>query len=221
MTFLPRLLALLAVGAGFAPGAFAAQSSPQDLGQGLNYFRVHALADDAKALEAAVAGNAALVIDVRFASARPEDVALFEHALAQHHGAELLCVLVSPATPAAFAAALADGTGRFTTLGVSGAAPSPKVVVEQAAETDRRAYDALDAGTPLAALLSGKIEKDRYDEAALMNDFSNGNTSGEPPPAPDPKTIKDAPEKPPVLIDRVLQRAVHLHRALAAIKSRS
>jgi hypothetical protein len=219
MNFFRRVLAAWACVwlSGFG---FAAPVSPRDLGQGLAYFRVHTLADDAKALEAAVEADGPLVVDLRYAAARTEDIPLFDHALARRRGTELLCVLVSPATAPGLATAFTAAKTRFVTLGVEGSVPTPRVVVAQTAETDRRAYDALETGTPLAALLSGKIEKDRYDEAALMNDFSNGNTSGEPP-EPDPKAAKTGPEKAPVLVDRVLQRAVNLHRALAAIKPRS
>jgi hypothetical protein len=221
MIFTRRLPLLFAVLGCLAPAIAAGPGPNQDLGEGLAYFRVHSLADDAKALETAVAADTALVIDVRFAAVRAGDAPLFEQALAKHHGPALLCVLVSPSTAPELSGPLAAVPGRVATLGIAGSVPAAKVIVDQPAETDRRAYDAFESGTALAALISGKIEKDRYDEAALMNDFSNGNTSGEPPPAPDQKALKAAPEKPPALVDRVLQRAVHLYRALAAIKPRS
>jgi hypothetical protein len=220
MISLRRLLTLLAFSAWISQASLGAVTSPMDLGQGLAYFRVHSVAEDAKALEATIAGNGALVIDLRYATAQGDAASLLAHALAQRRGSELLCVLVSPATPDALTGPLSAAPVRLTTLGVEGSVPAAKVVVGQTAETDRRAYDALESGTTLALLLSGKIDKDRYDEAALMNDFSNGNTSGEPP-SPDPKAAKDAAEKAPALVDRVLQRAVHLHRALGAIKPRS
>jgi hypothetical protein len=217
-----RLVALLAAAAGLAAPCLAAPDSTQDLGQGLAYFRVHALADDSGALITALEANGALVLDVRYATARKEDAALFDHALAQHRGPALLCVLVSPATPPALADSIGTAPVRLTTFGVTGSVPAPRVAVaEQAPETDRRAYEAFDSGTPLAGLISGKIKKERYDEVSLMNDFSNGNTSAEPPPEPDLKSVKDAPVRPAALIDRVLQRAVDLDRALAAIKPRS
>lgn len=101
------------------------------------------------------------------------------------------------------------------TLGAPGSAPAPNVVVQTAAAADRRAYDALETGTPLATLISGKVEKDRFDEATLVKEFKNGNPDASPPPLPDPTALKSAaaPEKLVPLTDRVLQRAVHLHRA--------
>jgi hypothetical protein len=215
-----RFLALLAAGLSLLTAGLAAPDASADLGQGLAYLRVHVFASEAKAVDAALAANGALVLDLRYTTAQAADAALLTQALAEHRGSDLLCVLVSPATPPVLASALTAAPVRLITLGVAGSVPAPVVVVEQKAATDRQAYDAYESGTAFAVLLSGKIEKDRYDEAALMNDFSNGNTTGEPP-EPDAKTLKDTPGKAPALLDRVLQRAVNLHRALAAIKPRS
>ena len=115
--------------------------------------------------------------------------------------------------------------------------PVPRVVVDQPADTDRLAYEALESGEPLTKLISGKIGKERYDESVLMKEFLNGNSSATPqtgtdsldfpaevpkPPAAAVKEGELAAAKPPaLLIDRVLQRAVHLHGALIAIKQRS
>jgi len=218
MNSIRQFLVLLALGLVAAiPVPAAAPAGAVDLGQGLAYFRVHSLAADAAALEAAVDAGAALVIDVRYAQAEAADAVKWEHALARRRGSALLCVLVSPATPEALGPALADG--HYPTLGIAGSVPPPQVVVAQKPAADRQAYEALESGTALATLLSGRIGKERYDEEALMHDFSNGNTAGEPPP-PDAKNLKDAPDKPERIVDRVLQRALHLHRALAALKQR-
>ncbi|HET7536017.1 MAG TPA: hypothetical protein VFJ90_06170 [Candidatus Didemnitutus sp.] len=196
-------------------------AAPVDLGQGLSYVRVHAFAADEAALTGALAANTALVIDLRYTTAEKENGNAFYGALAKHNGAAPLFVLVSPATPAPLAEALSASSIKFISLGIKGSLPNAQVVVKQPADTDRRAYDALESGLPLAALLSGKIEKNRYDEASLMKDFRNGNLDAEPPPGPDPsKKDDDGTLKAPVLTDRVLQRAVHLHAALQAIKAR-
>lgn len=221
MKFLRRLLVpVLVAASALVAIAAAAPAGPQDLGQGLAYVRVRNLAEDDSTLEAALSTGGPLVVDLRQAAARPEDAKLLEHALGLRRGRELLCVLVGPGTSPALAGILTTSPVHFTTLGIRGSVPAPRVVIEQPAEKDRAAYAAWDAGTPLATLVSGKIEKDRYDEASLMNDFSNGNTSGEPP-EPDPTAKKAGADKPAPLVDRVLQRAINLHRALAAIKARS
>ena len=189
-----------------------------DLGQGLSYLRVQAFGDLEKALRSAVPGAGALVLDLRYATAGDESTDALQAALAGHPASAPLFVLVSPATSSAIVATI--GRASALTIGAPGSRPAPKVVVQTDAATDRRAYDALETGTPLATLISGKIEKERFDEATLVKEFKNGNPDAEPPPLPDPTAPRSAtaPEKPAPLIDRVLQRAVHLHRALLALR---
>lgn len=195
-----------------------------DLGQGLGYLRVHSLNADEKAVAEALGSGRALVLDLRGAIADKLNAQSLRDALGHRDGQEPLFVLVGPLTPPDLAEALAATPGKRVTLGVREAVPAPQVVVRQTAVADSRAYEALESGLPLADLISGRIEKERYDEAALMHDFRNGNPEAQPPPSPDPtapppKDGKKA-EKAPVLIDRVLQRAVHLHRALLALRPR-
>lgn len=193
----------------------ARAAEPVDLGQGLSYLRVHSLADEQPAIAKATPDAPALVLDLRYATASDESVAALHASLAGHPAGTSLFVLVSPATPSALANAVA---GELT-LGPTGTLPAPKVIVQTDAATDRRAFDAHESGLALADLINGKIEKDRYDEASLMKDFKSGNIAAEPPPGPDPTATKPGtPEKVPVLTDRVLQRAMHLHRALLALR---
>jgi len=207
-----------------------------DLGQGLSYLRIHSVTESEAALRKAVPRAGALVLDLRYATVDDESAAILQTALAGHPAGTPLFILVSPAPPPVLAPAVAS----TLTLGAPGSMPAPKVVVQTDAATDRRAYDALDAGTPLEKLISGKIEKERFDEATLVHEFKNGNPAPlpgdrpgqtpagqqpgtvSPAPSPDPTAAKPAgsPEKPAPLVDRVLQRAVHLHRALLALKTR-
>ena len=191
-----------------------------DLGQGLVYLRIHSVAESDAALHQAVPGASALVLDLRYATAGADAAATLQSALASRTAGAPLFILVSPATPAALAAVIRNSPA--LTLGVLGSAPAPKVVVQTDAATDRRAYDALETGTALEKLITGKIEKERFDEATLVHEFKNGNPDAEPPPPPDPTAPKaaGAPETPVPLTDRVLQRAIHLHRALLALKPR-
>ena len=187
------------------------------LGQGLAYLRVHALTDAVNA----AATSSALVLDLRYARADDTSAATLQALLAGRGApAGPLFILVSPATPPVLAAVIKQAPA--LRLGIAGSQPAPQVVVKTDAATDRLAYDALDAGTPADQLISGKIEKERYDEATLVDEFNHGNPAAEPPPAPDPTATKadDVPAKPVVLTDHVLQRAVHLHRALLALKPR-
>lgn len=199
-----------------APVEKAAAREPFDLGEGLGYVRVRRLADALPLLDRALADGKALVLDLRYATAAEPDAPALALTLAQRARSAPLLVLVSPATPAELAPALSELRPPAITLGVAESRPSPVVVVAQPADVDRRAYDALESGLPLEALITGKIEKERFGEAELVKEFENGNPDAAPPAEPDPS--KPAAEKAPVLTDRVLQRAVHLHRALLALK---
>lgn len=201
-----------------APCSFAAELT--DLGQGLAYLRVASLADSARTITAVVPEPRALVLDLRYVTADEESGARLREALAPRPARSPLFVLVSPATPPAVAAALANLPGNVLLLGPAGSVPAATVVVRQTAEADRRAYDAATGGASLLSLVSGRIGKERYDEAALVREFANGHRDPAPPDLPDPTKLGDAPvdeDAPPV--DRVLQRAIHLHRALLAIRT--
>ena len=193
-----------------------------DLGQGLSYLRIHSVANSEVALRKAVPGAGALVLDLRYATAGDDSPAALKTAIAGRSPNTPLFILVSPATPPGLGPVISASPA--LTLGTAGSLPVPKVVVQTDATTDRRAYDALDAGTELAKLISGKIEKERFDEATLVQEFKNGNPDAAPLPPPDPTAPKPADaadkEPPAPLVDRVLQRAVHLHRALLVLKSR-
>lgn len=206
--------------------AFSSATELTDLGQGLAYLRVKSLAEAEKAVRSNVPADRALVLDLRYGVAdEASATALFEALGARKNARHPLLILVSPATPSLAARALEPLSARILVLGVVGSTPTPTVVVRGDAATDRRAYDAADGGLPLAALINGKLEKERYDEATLVRDFTNGNRDSRPPPPPNPGSTPTEPEikksEPvPVLTDRVLQRAVQLHRALLAIRQR-
>lgn len=192
----------------------AKSAEPFDLGEGLGYLRVHRVANALDLLARTLPRGTALVVDLRYTTASDDDAAAFGGVLARRSGGAPLLVLVSPQTPAALTPVLLKTPA--VTLGVAESLPVPTVAVAQTADADRRAYDAFDGGMTLEALITGKIEKERFDEASLVKEFEHGNPNAAPPAEPD--LAKPAPEKAPVLTDRVLQRAVHLHRALAALK---
>lgn len=191
-----------------------------ELGDGLAYVRVRSLATAAETLHATLPQGRALVLDLRFAQASVEDPAALGSLLASRRGPGPLYILVSPQTPDSFRVPLSRLPAGALTLGILDSKPAPRLVIDQPPEADRRAYEALDAGTPLEKLVSGKIEKERFDEASLVKEFENGNPYAEPPPSPDPSATKPADSADTTVTDRVLQRALHLHRALAALKAR-
>ncbi len=210
-------LLLLFIVLSFLSSALA--TAPADLGQGLAYLRVHSLAADYQSIDAAVRDSRALVLDLRYIDAPPGSLKTLQDSLARRPAAATLFVLLSPATPDGLAATL---PANAFTLGIPQLNPAPKITVQQTPAADRQAYDALETGTPLSALITGKIEKERYDESSLVQDFRNGNSNPAPPPLPNPTTGNAAapPGKVPPPTDRVLQRALHLHRALLALRPR-
>jgi hypothetical protein len=193
-----------------------------DLGHGLAYLRVHDLAETRKAAVSTIQDNRPLVLDLRHVTATDEDAGALSSAWKARPGKSRLYVLVGSGTAPAVAAALASLPAGVFTLGVAQSQPAPMIAVAQTPEADRRAYDALDSGAPLANLISGKIEKERYDEASLVKDFANGNRELRPPPPPDPTAppapATNATSKAPPPVDRVLQRAIHLHLVVQAIR---
>lgn len=191
----------------------AAAAEPLELTPGLRYLRIHSLAQSAHDLSDALLKPAPLVLDLRYVADEPAAVDALR-ALNSQPAKPPLYVLVSPATPAALAGILTTTSTPLVTLGIKDSRPAPKVVVAQSADADRRAYAALDSGTALEALISGKVEKERFDEAQLVKEFKSGNHDVHPPEGdPDSTTVA-----PPRLTDRVLQRALQLYRAQQALK---
>lgn len=200
----------------------ASAAEPADLGQGLTYLRINSLVKSAEILTTALNRTTPLVLDLRYTADEPAAADILR-ALNSHAAKPRLYVLVSPATPVPVVGVIASRPVRWlVTLGVTGSLPEPQVVVQQSAEADRIAYNALETGTPLTQLVSGKIDKERFDEASLVQEFKNGNLNAHPPALSQAEGPKPGPAKPAVSpaapTDRVLQRAVHLHRALQALK---
>jgi hypothetical protein len=102
------------------------------------------------------------------------------------------------------------GTG-IVVVGIAGTDFRPDVPVKASAAEERRAYDALDQGAVLTTLLADNPTKVRNDEASLTRDRPPE------PPAATPSDPAAAKREPPPM-DLTLQRAVHLHRALVALK---
>ncbi len=247
MRTLRRLILILALCSQLSALSYSCRATElTDLGEGLAYLRVHAFDGSAKALTSALRERDALVLDLRHIAITAESAALLQAALAGRKTPALpLFVLVGPATPPDFVTLLTTPSNKCLTLGVKESVPLPRVIIDQPAATDQLAYEAFESGQPLASLISGKINKERFDEAALMKEFNSGNINASSPTPPDPTIQSSALGRPPAkptakpettpvaklpelpaankaepLIDRVLQRAIHLHRAMGAIKPR-
>jgi hypothetical protein len=200
--------------------ARAAQPEPIDLGADLVYLHIKSLAAAAPLLPTTLSAQRPLVLDLRYATSEAVALSVFKTALARPHAP--LFILFSAATPQEIIAVVKQSTGAIITLSVAGADAPAEIQVQADPTADRLAYEALGQGTLPAILVTGKIEKERFDEATLVQEFKNGNPDAEPPPLPDPtqpKLNQAAPVKAP-WIDRVLQRAIQLHRALLALETR-
>jgi hypothetical protein len=195
-------------------GRAAAAPLVRDLGQGLLYYRAHHLPGDLPA--AGPGARVACVLDLRFADGDPAAPA----ALAAWIGFNAtprtpVLVLANPATSSALLGPLARlDDGGLIVVGPAEAGFHPDIAVNTSPSADRQAYEALDHGTPLAALLSDHPEKPRMDEAELAREHLPDSALAEA--GPDRKA-EPAPAQSPAP-DRVLQRAVQIHRGLVALK---
>lgn len=202
----PRAVLLIA----FAAAAGQAAPVVHSLGNNLIYVRVHKLPAD---LPAKPEGKApACVVDLRFVEADP-DVATAFGAWLKFSAAPRspVFVLVNAGTSAALLRTL---QGRESTAGAVVIGPafgqfSPDLAVRTSAEDERRAYDAFENGETIEALITDNPDKVRVDEASLARE-----RGGEPEEA---GRGAAAGRSPPV-VDAAIQRAVHLHRSLVALK---
>jgi hypothetical protein len=210
--FFLMLPILLGIGAGGAPGA----PLERDLGQGLSYVRVHTLPDDLPA--AAALRGRSCVLDLRYVQGDPALAATLVQWLKAHASPHTpVLLLANRQTSAELLAPFpsADAIAGLVIIGPAAPGFSPDVALPVTAAEDRRAYDALDRGVTVAALLDDSPNKPRNDEARLERDHQEDSDPAAEPANADPLEAKKGP---PPLIDAVLQRAVQLHRSLLALK---
>jgi hypothetical protein len=190
----------------------AAAPEQHDLGRGLVYVRVRALPGD---LPAQPEGKVpACVLDLRYMSAEADGAtALLAWLKFRATPRAPVFALVNRETAAAVREPLTrlERKGAVLIVGIPGGDFQPDVPVAATAEAERRAFDALDQGVELTRLLTDNPGKVRNDEASLNRDAPSDPAEGT---ARVPAAV--APETPP--IDATLQRALHLHRALEALK---
>jgi hypothetical protein len=185
-----------------------AAAEERDLGQGLGYVRVRELPADLPA--APPAGIRARVIDLRYvASGRDGAAALAAWLKFRASPRTPVLVVANRDTAAEVRQVLREphaGTG-WLVVGIPGPGFEPDVAVAAEAEQDRRAYEALNAGAPLAGLLQDHPDKVRNDERRLAQ-------AGDRVPAAKAGAARTSSS----VVDAALQRAVHLHRALVALR---
>jgi hypothetical protein len=209
-----------------------------DLQQGLAYLRTSELPADLATIETTLTNRPALVLDLRHAAADDESAASLGRFLSRAPTATrfVRLVLVSRHTDKSLLKQLATPHPGVVLLGAQAADLTLDVSVATTPEDDALAYEALTSGVSLDKLLSGTTpQKARHDEASLVRAHANGNgrssLADEPEndPANDPATgaihetsseeaKAEAPKPPAQPVDRVLLRAVQLHRTLLALK---
>lgn len=195
-----------------AVARLAAAPLEADLGQGLRLYRLAALPAD---LPPRVEGSRPppCVIDVRYLSTDEAGALAFTAWLRfRATPRSPVFVLANRETSAALRRALREtgGRGGIVAIGIAAGDFVPDVAVPAKPEDERQAFDALASGTPVAALLTENPNKVRNDEASLTR-------SSTPPPAEEPDAAGPATSKRPPP-DAALQRAVHLHRTLVALR---
>ena len=183
----------------------------RDLGQGLAYYRLHELPGDLPTGATGPAG--ACVVDVRYVHA-DERAAIAFQAWLKFRGSTRapIFLLANAATAVPILSVLADreSAGGIMVIGAAAGNLRPDLAVTIAAADERRAYDALEEGATLAALLQENPDKIRNDEASLAKDRA-ADTGVDAP-----GESGSRPKPPP--IDAALQRAVQVYRALLALK---
>jgi hypothetical protein len=183
--------------------AFVATSRGGELAPGLSYLRSTDTAVIAKSLE-----SGSVVLDLRTVTEPVKPLRVPR--------TRVLLVLVSPETPAL----LLPGA---ITLGRAAPDFKTDLTVTTTAEAETLALNALAAGTAPDQLIVENADKPRFDESLLVREHQTGSAGfpagSEDPATPSaPDTTPPAPPAPPVVIDAVLQRAVHVYRGLIALK---
>lgn len=196
----------------FCVAQIAASAAPMehDLGQDLVFFRLHELPAD---LPSARPGRTKpCVVDIRYVAAEPAAASAFSAWIKFRATVRTpVFVLANAATSAALLQALAEfETGQgVIVIGAARGPFQPDSGVTISEEDERKAFNALEQGTPLVKLIADQPDKVRNDEASLVKEALRESPAevglpSRPTPRPSPP------------IDAALQRAVHLHRALRA-----
>jgi hypothetical protein len=209
-----------------APAAPPALSSSngldRDLGHGLAFHRVHQLPGDLPAADSA--RGKPCVLDLRYVHADADAAAAFAAWLKFNASARApVFILANADTSAALLASAAPRSPGASVVVIGAAAPgfTPDIAVKISPDAERKAYDALEHGASVESLLAENAGKPRNDEARLAKDrLPDSGSADDSPGAISTPAAEDAAQPPPAppLLDAALQRAVHLHRALVALR---
>lgn len=190
----------------------AGQAAPleRDLGEGLGYVRLQELPGDLIPSDASHVIPS--VVDVRYLLADTASASAFEAWLnVRVRSRAPVFVLANEATSPEVLQLLSRRTAGsgVVVVGTQAQQFEPDIRVLTTRDNERRAYEALAEGASLGSLLTDNPGKVRHDEASLSRDRPEEATA-------EPAGKGGTAERPP--LDITLQRAVHLHRALMALR---
>ena len=189
----------------------------RELGENLRYFRAHVLPAE---LPAADVPPSPIILDLRYTRTEPGAANALDAWLKfRATPTTPIVVLVNSETSSEVREMITPASKRadLVTVGRKTGDVAPDIVIETTDDEERRAYDALEQSTSVESLITENADKPRVDEASIMRDRAEGNDR---PFGADPRAnAEKKTETPaPTLVDRALQRAIHLHRALLALQ---
>ena len=202
--------------------ALQAEPITRDLGENLYYLRARVLPGD---LPPEALKEKTVILDLRYALAEDEATTALQTWLQSRAMAETpVFVLINAGTAPALREFLAEqrSHSRLITIGRTASGFEPDISVESSDDEERRAYDTLTPDIRIETLLTENADKPRIDEASIMR--ARADAQDEPIEANPLDRLTPTEKKtdsPPPPIDRALQRAVHLHRALLALRKLS
>jgi hypothetical protein len=202
MSFFRAVLRLLA---GFAVVTAVAAPVTRDLGDGLLYVRIRELPADLPTAPPVPGG--ACVLDLRYLTAGRDAAAAFAAWAEFRAGVRSpLFLLANRDTGLELRTVLRrlPRGGGCVVIGIAGPGFEPQLSVSSDPAAERAAYDALEGTVSVMDLLVENPGKVRLDEASL----NRPPPEDEVPPA----------AAPPLPVDAALQRALHLHRSLRALR---
>jgi hypothetical protein len=199
--------AVLRMVLGLAAVTAAAAPLTRDLGDGLLYVRVRELPADLPASPPVPGG--ACVLDLRYLPAGRDAAAAFVAWAEFRAGVRSpLFLLANRDTGAELRAALRrlPRGGGCIVIGIPGPGFEPQLAVPSDPAAERTAYDALEGAASALDLLVENPGKPRLDEASLNR------------PRPEEEDLPSAASPASRPVDAALQRALHLHRSLRALR---
>jgi len=197
---------LIGILGAFLTTLVAATTLERDLGRGLVYMRVTQVPDDLPVRSRAPA----IVLDLRYASGDDIGDWLTTYAAPQTP----IFVLANTATQKALRQSIQGVSGSIT-IGITGEDFTPDIALAITDEEEKRAYEALTLTTVISTLLYPDTHKERYDEAAMVEEqLATPQIVVEKP-----EGVIRAEDDTTPLIDQAILRAVQIHRGWLVLRS--